>query len=251
MIEAGAAGVHFEDQLASEKKCGHMGGKVLVPTAQAIRNAGGGAAGGRRDGRAHLLVARTDANGATLLTTRRRRARPRASSPASARAEGFFRVRGGLDHGHRARPGLRAVRRPDLVRDVRAGPGRGAAASPRRSTPSSRASCWPTTARRRSTGRRSWTTATIAGFQRRAGRDGLQVPVHHPGRLPRAQPLDVRAGARLREQRHDGLRRAAGARVRRPRTTATRPPGTSARWAPATSTRWRRSSPAGESRPPR
>ena len=52
MIEAGAAGVHFEDQLASEKKCGHMGGKVLIPTAGRHPEAGRGAPGGRRDGRA-------------------------------------------------------------------------------------------------------------------------------------------------------------------------------------------------------
>ena len=52
MIDAGAAGVHFEDQLASVKKCGHMGGKVLVPTREAVRQAGRRAPGGRRDGRA-------------------------------------------------------------------------------------------------------------------------------------------------------------------------------------------------------
>ena len=52
MIEAGAAGVHFEDQLASEKKCGHLGGKVLVPTEQFIRTLDRGAPGGRRAGRA-------------------------------------------------------------------------------------------------------------------------------------------------------------------------------------------------------
>ena len=52
MIEAGAAGVHFEDQLASEKKCGHMGGKVLIPTQAAVKQSRRGAARGRRDGRA-------------------------------------------------------------------------------------------------------------------------------------------------------------------------------------------------------
>ena len=78
MIEAGAAGVHFEDQLASEKKCGHMGGKVLLPTLAGDPQPDRGAAGGRRAAACPtVLVARTDAHAADLLTQRRRRARPR------------------------------------------------------------------------------------------------------------------------------------------------------------------------------
>jgi isocitrate lyase len=96
MIEAGAAGVHFEDQLASEKKCGHMGGKVLIPTSQAIRNLVSARLAADIMGVPTMVVARTDANGAQLLTT--------DVDPADQEfvagdrtAEGFFRFRGGLD----------------------------------------------------------------------------------------------------------------------------------------------------------
>ena len=86
--------------------------------------------------------------------------------------------------------------------------------SPKRSTPSSPASCSPTTARRRSTGSATSTTPD-RDVPARARRPGLQVPVHHPGRLPRPEPLDVRPRPRLRRARHERLRRAAGGRVRR------------------------------------
>ena len=69
MIEAGAAGVHFEDQLSSEKKCGHMGGKVLLPTAQGIRNLISARLAADVMGVPTVLVARTDANGANLITS--------------------------------------------------------------------------------------------------------------------------------------------------------------------------------------
>src|SRR5919199_1550953 len=69
MIEAGAAGVHFEDQLASEKKCGHMGGKVLIPTAQAIRNLISARLAADVMGVPTVLVARTDADAANLITS--------------------------------------------------------------------------------------------------------------------------------------------------------------------------------------
>ena len=69
MIEAGAAGVHFEDQLSSEKKCGHMGGKVLVPTSQFLRTLAGARLAADVLGVPSLVVARTDALGAKLLTS--------------------------------------------------------------------------------------------------------------------------------------------------------------------------------------
>jgi isocitrate lyase len=69
MIEAGAAGVHFEDQLASEKKCGHMGGKVLLPTAQAVRNLISARLAADVMGTPTVIVARTDADAADLITS--------------------------------------------------------------------------------------------------------------------------------------------------------------------------------------
>jgi len=96
MIDAGAAGVHFEDQLSSEKKCGHLGGKVLVPTGHFIRTLVAARLAADIAGVPTLLVARTDADSARLLTS--------DVDPADApfvtgerTAEGFFRITGGLD----------------------------------------------------------------------------------------------------------------------------------------------------------
>jgi isocitrate/methylisocitrate lyase len=96
MIEAGAAGVHFEDQLASEKKCGHMGGKVLLPTQSAIRNLVAARLAADVMGVPTILVARTDANGANLITSD---VDPRDHEflTGERTAEGFFRVHAGLD----------------------------------------------------------------------------------------------------------------------------------------------------------
>lgn len=96
MIEAGAAGVHFEDQLASEKKCGHMGGKVLVPTAAFIRTLTAARLAADVMGVPTILVARTDAEAARLLTS--------DVDPYDApfiektrTPEGFFQLKGGID----------------------------------------------------------------------------------------------------------------------------------------------------------
>ena len=96
MIEAGAAGVHFEDQLSSEKKCGHMGGKVLLPTAQGIRNLISARLAADVSGVPTVLVARTDANGANLITSD---VDPvdHEFMTGERTVEGFFRVRAGLD----------------------------------------------------------------------------------------------------------------------------------------------------------
>src|SRR5438067_12694130 len=90
MIEAGAAGVHFEDQLASEKKCGHLGGKVLVPTSHFIRTLAAARLAADVCGVPTLLIARTDANSATLLTSDvDERDHPFITSKERT-AEGFF-----------------------------------------------------------------------------------------------------------------------------------------------------------------
>jgi len=96
MIEAGAAGVHFEDQLSSEKKCGHMGGKVLVPTAQHIRTLKAARLAADVAGVPTLVVARTDSLGATLLTSDVDPA-DRAFLTGERTAEGFFSVRPGIE----------------------------------------------------------------------------------------------------------------------------------------------------------
>lgn len=96
MIEAGASGVHFEDQLASEKKCGHLGGKVLIPTQTAVRNLISARLAADVMGVPTVLVARTDANAADLITS--------DIDPVDApfitgdrTAEGFYRTNAGID----------------------------------------------------------------------------------------------------------------------------------------------------------
>jgi isocitrate lyase len=96
MIEAGAAGVHWEDQLASEKKCGHMGGKVLVPTSQHIRTLNAARLAADVANVATLVIARTDSLGANLLTSDvDERDRPFLTGERTA--EGFYEVRNGFD----------------------------------------------------------------------------------------------------------------------------------------------------------
>ncbi len=96
MIEAGAAGVHLEDQLASEKKCGHMGGKVLVPTRTAITNLIAGRLAADVCNVPTVVIARTDAGGAALLTSDVDE-RDREFLTGERTAEGFFHVRPGID----------------------------------------------------------------------------------------------------------------------------------------------------------
>jgi isocitrate lyase len=96
MIAAGAAGIHFEDQLASEKKCGHLGGKVLVPTSQFIRTLQAARLAADVAGVPTVLVARTDALAATLLTSDVDE-RDRRFCTGERTAEGYFRVSAGLE----------------------------------------------------------------------------------------------------------------------------------------------------------
>ena len=96
MIAAGAAGVHWEDQLASEKKCGHLGGKVLIPTGQHVKTLNAARLAADVCGVPSLIIARTDAQAATLLTSD---VDPRDQQfvTGDRTAEGFYRVRNGVD----------------------------------------------------------------------------------------------------------------------------------------------------------
>src|SRR5688500_11613269 len=96
MIEAGAAGVHYEDQLASEKKCGHLGGKVLVPTAQFIRTLAAARLAADVLDVPSVVIARTDAESATLLTSDVDE-RDREFLLGETTAEGYHRIRPGLE----------------------------------------------------------------------------------------------------------------------------------------------------------
>jgi isocitrate lyase len=95
MIEAGAAGVHFEDQLSSEKKCGHLGGKVLIPTGQHIKTLNAARLAADVCGVPSLVIARTDAHAATLLTSDVDE-RDQQFVTGDRTAEGFYRVQAGL-----------------------------------------------------------------------------------------------------------------------------------------------------------
>jgi isocitrate lyase len=96
MVEAGAAGVHFEDQLAAVKKCGHMGGKVLVPTQEAVQKLVAARLAADVAGVPTVLLARTDAEAASLLTSDID-ANDRSFLTGERTAEGFYRVRNGLE----------------------------------------------------------------------------------------------------------------------------------------------------------
>ncbi|MEV1247915.1 isocitrate lyase [Nonomuraea sp. NPDC050022] len=95
MIAAGAAGVHWEDQLASEKKCGHLGGKVLIPTGQHVKTLNAARLAADVAGVPTLIIARTDAQAATLLTSDVD-PRDQVFATGERTAEGFYRVRNGV-----------------------------------------------------------------------------------------------------------------------------------------------------------
>jgi isocitrate lyase len=97
MIEAGAAGVHFEDQLSSEKKCGHLGGKVLIPASQFIRNLKAARLAADVMGVPTIIIARTDANSAKLLTTDLDDEDNEFITDKNRTVEGFYNITGGID----------------------------------------------------------------------------------------------------------------------------------------------------------
>jgi hypothetical protein len=234
MIEAGAAGVHFEDQLASAKKCGHMGGKVLVPTREAVNKLVAARLAADVMGVPTMLLARTDAEAADLVTSDIDD-NDKPFFTGERTVEGFYRSRTAW-----TRPSAAAwptpLRRPDLVRDRHARPGLRQEVRRRhpRQVPRQAAGLQLLAVLQleEEPGRRHHRQVPA-----RAGRHGLQVPVHHAGRLPQPELLDVQPGLRLRAQQHERLRRAAAeAEFAAADRRASPPSSTSARSAPVTST---------------
>jgi len=113
-IEAGAAGVHFEDQLASEKKCGHLGGKVLIPSQAAIRNLDAARLAADVCGVPTILVARTDAESAKLITSDVDE-RDREFLTGERTPEGFFRLKEGTGVDHCIKRGLAFAEHADVL----------------------------------------------------------------------------------------------------------------------------------------
>ena len=213
-IEAGAAGVHFEDQLASEKKCGHMGGKVLIPTAAHERNLIAARLAADVCGMPTFVLARTDAESAKLITSDVDE-RDREFITGERTAEGFFRLKPGTGLAHCIKRGIAFANYADLLWWETSTPNLDEAQRIRR-------------------GRAQGLSGQDAGLQllavvqlgsqyrqgdhrqvpARDRRDGLQVPVRDAGGLPLAQPRHVRTGARLQGRRHGGLFPPAAGRVR-------------------------------------
>ncbi len=113
-IEAGAAGVHYEDQLASEKKCGHLGGKVLIPTQAHIRNLDAARLGADVMGVPTVICARTDAESAMLLTSDIDE-RDHEFCTGERTAEGFFRLKPGTGVDHCIKRGIAFAEHADLL----------------------------------------------------------------------------------------------------------------------------------------
>ncbi len=116
MIKAGAAGVHWEDQLASEKKCGHLGGKVLIPTQQHIRTLNAARLAADTCGTSTLVIARTDAESAQLITSDiDERDHPFIDFDSGRTTEGFYRLKKGLGVEHCIARGLSYAPYSDLM----------------------------------------------------------------------------------------------------------------------------------------
>ena len=234
MIEAGAAGVHFEDQLSSAKKCGHMGGKVLVHTGHAIEKLVAARLAADVCGVPTLLIARTDANAAGLLTSDvDERDHPFLTGERTV--EGFFRVRAGLDQA--IARGLAYAPYADLIWCETAHPDLDEA---RRFAEAIHAefpgkllayNCSPSF-----NWKRNLDDATIAKFQRELAAMGYKFQFITLAGFHSLNYTMFELARGYRDAADGRLRRAAGGRVRRRASTATPPPSTSARSAPATST---------------
>ncbi len=156
MIAAGVAGTHWQDQLASEKKCGHQGAKVLIPTGQHIRTLTSARLAAGVCDAPTVVIARTDAESATLLISNvYERDQPFVTGERSK--EGFYRMSGGLQPCI-ARARAYAPYADPIGMETGTPTSSWPRSSPRVSRPSSPTRCWPTTARRRSTGANASTT---------------------------------------------------------------------------------------------
>ncbi len=168
MIAAGVAGSHWEDQLASEKKCGHLGGKVLIPTQQHIRTLTSARLAADVADVPTVVIARTDAEAATLLTSDVDE-RDREFLDGTRTAEGFYGVKNGIEpciaRAKAYAPYSDLIWMETGVPDLEV-----AKKFAEASAASSRTSCWPTTARRPSTGRRTWTTRPSRSSRRSSAR---------------------------------------------------------------------------------
>ena len=168
MLRAGAAGVHFEDQLASEKKCGHMGGKVLIPTQQHIRTLTAARLAADVLGVPSIVIARTDALTANLITSDVDD-RDKPFLTGGRTAEGFYETQPGM-----ATPISRALAYApycDLIWCETGTPDLDQAQEFADAVHAEfRARCWPTTARRRSTGRLPSTTRRSPSSRGNSGR---------------------------------------------------------------------------------
>ena len=212
MIEAGAAGVHFEDQLASAKKCGHMGGKVLVPTQEFVQKLIAARLAADVMGVPTILIARTDADSAKLITSDAD-PRDREFVTGTRTADGFLQFRGGLDAA--IARGLAYAPYADMIWCETSEPNleeaRRFAEAIHKQFPGKLLAynCSPSF---------HWNgkldAATIATVPGRARRDGLQVSIRHARWIPCAQPEYVRAGARLCVVGDGGVRATAGSRIR-------------------------------------
>lgn len=156
MIASGAAGVHWEDQLASEKKCGHLGGKVLIPTGQHVRTLQSARLAADVHNTPSVVIARTDAEAATLITSDvDERDTPFITGERTA--EGFYKVRNGIEPCI-ARAKAYAPYADLIWMETGTRTWSTPSSSPRRSRRSTPTRCWRITARPPSTGRSTSTT---------------------------------------------------------------------------------------------
>ena len=213
MVEAGAAGVHFEDQLASVKKCGHMGGKVLVPTREAVDKLVAARLAADCMGVPTVILARTDAEAADLVTSDiDDNDKPFLTGERTI--EGFYKTRNGLDQA--VSRGLAYAAYADMIWCETGKPdldfAKAFAEAIHAKFPGKLLAynCSPSF-----NWKKNLDDATVAKFQRELGAMGYKFQFITLAGLPQPQLLDVQPGARLRARAHDGVRRVAGGRVRR------------------------------------